>query len=124
MAINVPNITGARRIVKNPIPVDRIAFISLSSDSFPNVAKVASNTAIGTESATIQAKLRNRYSNIVMISNPFPRNLSIALNRKLMNNKKVIINKEIKNGRVISRIKYLSIISILKITILDLTIFI
>tara|TARA_B100000073_G_C23579731_1_gene511723 strand:+ start:306 stop:728 length:423 start_codon:yes stop_codon:yes gene_type:complete len=124
MAINIPNITGARKIVENPIPVDLIAFISLSSDNFPKVVKVANKTAIGTERATIQAKLRNRYSKIVIISNPLPRNLSIALRRKFINNKKVIINKEIKKGTVISRRKYLSMSRISKITILVLTIII
>ena len=49
----------ARKIVINPIPVDRIAFISLSSDSFPNVAKVASNTAIGTDSANYPNQIKD-----------------------------------------------------------------
>ena len=36
---------------------------------------------IGTDNAVIQPKFKKRYSKIVPISNPFPMNLSIALNR-------------------------------------------
>ena len=103
----MPNKMGARIIVKNPIPDALIAFISLSSDSRPKVIKVASNTAIGTERAKIQARFRNKYSRIVNMSKPFPRNLSIALSKKFTNKMKVIIKREKINGRISSFKKYL-----------------
>ena len=94
----MPNKIGARIIVKNPIPDALIAFISLSSDSRPKVIKVASKPAIGTERAKIQARFKNKYSKIVSMSKPFPKNLSIALSKKFTNKINVIINNEIKNG--------------------------
>ena len=103
----MPNKIGARIIVKNPIPDALIAFISLSSDSRPKVIKVASNTAIGTERAKIQARFRNKYSKIVSMSKPFPRNLSIALSKKFTNKIKVIIKREKIKGRISSFKKYL-----------------
>ena len=105
--IIVPNIIGAFIIVKKPIPDAFIAFISLSSESLPKVIKVASNTAIGTESANIQARFKERYSNITIKSNPLPRNLSIALNKKFTNRINVIIKREKIKGRISSFIKYL-----------------
>ena len=108
---------GARIIVKKPIPEARIALISLSSDNLPNAISVAKRTAMGTDNAIIQARLRNRYSKIVKRSIPFPKNRSIALRRKLINNKNVIINREKMNGKIISRIKYLDISFIIKVTI-------
>ena len=92
---------------KKLIPDALIAFISLSSDNLPKVISVAINTAIGTERAIIQAKLKNKYSKIIWISNPFPRNLSIALSRKLIKRINTIISREKTNGSINSRIKYL-----------------
>ena len=103
----MPNKIGARIIVKNPIPDALIAFISLSSDSRPKVIKVASKTAIGTERANIHARFKNKYSKIVNMSKPFPRNLSIALSKKFTNKMKVIIKREKIKGRISSLKKYL-----------------
>ena len=103
----MPNKIGARIIVKNPIPDALIAFISLSSDSRPKVIKVASKTAIGTERANIHARFKNKYSKIVSMSKPFPRNLSIALSKKFTNKMKVIIKREKIKGRISSLKKYL-----------------
>jgi hypothetical protein len=105
----MPNMSGARIIVEKLIPEALIALISLSSDSLPKAIRVARSTAIGTDNAIIHAKLRKRYSKIVSTSIPFPRNLSIALNKKFMNNKNVIIKREKMKGRIISLIKYLDI---------------
>ena len=88
------------------MPEDRKALISLSSESLPNVVRVANNIAIGIERAIIQAKLRNKYSIIIDKSNPFPRKRSIALNKKFINKINVIINNEIKKGEDISRKRY------------------
>tara|TARA_B100000683_G_scaffold154439_1_gene149283 strand:+ start:229 stop:582 length:354 start_codon:yes stop_codon:yes gene_type:complete len=87
-------------------PEDLRALISLSSESLPNVVNVASNIAIGIERAIIHAKLRNKYSIIIDISSPFPKNRSTALNKKFTNKINVIINNEIKNGEEISRKRY------------------
>ena len=87
-------------------PEDLRALISLSSESLPNVVNVASNMAIGIERAIIHAKLRNKYSIIIDISNPFPKKRSTALNKKFTNKINVIINNEIKNGEEISRKRY------------------
>ena len=103
----MPNKIGARIIVKNPIPDALIAFISLSSESLPKVIKVASKTAIGTERAKIHARFKNKYSKIVSMSNPFPKNLSIALSKKFTNKMKVIIKREKMKGRISSFRKYL-----------------
>ena len=103
----MPNKIGARIIVKNPIPDALIAFISLSSDSRPKVIKVASKTAIGTDRAKIHARFKNKYSRIVNMSKPFPKNLSIALSIKFTNKMKVIIKREKINGRISSFKKYL-----------------
>ena len=103
----VPKKIGARIMVRNPIPDARIAFISLSSDNLPKVINVARSTAIGTESASIHARFKNKYSRIVRISKPFPRNLSIALSKKLTKSIKVIIKRENINGRISSFKKYL-----------------
>ena len=103
----MPNKIGARIIVKNPIPDALIAFISLSSESLPKVIKVASKTAIGTERAKIHARFKNKYSKIVSVSKPFPRNLSIALSKKFTNRMKVIIKREKIKGRISSFKKYL-----------------
>ncbi len=105
--IITPNKMGARMIVIKPIPDARIAFISLSSDNLPKVIRVASKTAIGTDSAKIQAKFKNKYSSMVNKSNPLPKNLSIALSKKLTKRIKVIINREKINGRISSFKKYL-----------------
>jgi hypothetical protein len=116
-AIIVPNNMGARMMDRNPIPEARIALISLSSDKRPKAIRVESRTAIGTDKAMIQAKLRNKYSRIVSTSNPLPKKRSIARSRKLMNNRKVIINSEKIKGNTISRTKYLDRSRIVKITI-------
>ena len=114
----IPKSNGALINERKLIPDARIAFISLSSDNLPNVIRVDSRTAIGTDKAMIQARLRNRYSNMVKISKPLPRNRSTARSKKFMNKRKVIINKENKKGRIISRRKYLDSSSIFKITII------
>ena len=103
----MPKKIGARIIVKNPIPDALIAFISLSSESRPKVIKVASKTAIGTDRAKIHARFKNKYSRIVSMSKPFPKNLSIALRIKFTNKMKVIIKREKINGRISSFKKYL-----------------
>ena len=103
----MPKKIGARIIVKNPIPDALIAFISLSSESRPKVIKVASKTAIGTDRAKIHARFKNKYSRIVNMSKPFPKNLSIALSIKFTNKMKVIIKREKINGRISSFKKYL-----------------
>ena len=103
----MPNKIGARIIVKNPIPDALIAFISLSSESLPKVIKVARKTAIGTERANIHARFKNKYSKIVSMSKPFPRNLSIALSKKFTNKMKEIIKREKIKGRISSFKKYL-----------------
>ena len=105
--IIVPKNIGARIMVRNPIPDARIALISLSSDSRPNVINVASNTAIGTDKANIHARFKNKYSSIVKRSNPLPRNLSIARSKKFTNSIKVIIKREKMNGKISSFKKYL-----------------
>ena len=94
-------------IVIKPIPEARIAFISLSSDSLPKVIRVASKTAIGTDNAKIQARFKNKYSSIVIRSNPLPKNLSMALSKKFTKRMKVIINREKINGSTSSFKKYL-----------------
>ena len=98
---------GARIMDKKPTPDARRALISLSSDKRPKAMSVARRTAIGTDSAMIHARLRNKYSRMVNTSNPLPKKRSIARKRKLMKSINVIINKEKKNGRSISRTKYL-----------------
>ncbi len=103
----MPKKMGARIIVKNPIPDALIAFISLSSESRPNVIKVASRTAIGTERAKIHARFKNKYSRIVKMSKPFPKNLSIALSKKFTNKINVIIKREKIKGKISSFKKYL-----------------
>ena len=113
----IPKIIGALIIERKLIPDARIAFISLSSDNLPKVIKVDNKTAIGTDKAMIQARFKNRYSRIVRISKPLPRKRSIALKRKFIKRRKVIINNEKKKGIIISRMKYLEIIRIGKITI-------
>ena len=116
----IPKSSGALIIVIKLIPDARIAFISLSSDSLPNVMSVDNRTAIGTDNAIIQARLRKRYSNIVSTSRPLPRNRSTARSKKLINRRKVIIKSEKKKGSIISRIKYLDNSSMVKITVLQL----
>ena len=111
-----PNKTGERIMVKKPIPDALIALISLSSASLPKVIRVANRTAIGTDSARIQARFKNKYSRMVINSRPFPKNLSSARKRKLTNNIKVIIPKEKRNGNTISRKKYLDKRRIVEIT--------
>ena len=61
-AIVIPKSKGALIIERKLTPDALIAFISLSSDSLPKVMRVAINTAIGTERAIIQAKLRKMNS--------------------------------------------------------------
>jgi len=59
-------------------------------------------TAMGTARATIHAKLRNRYSNMVNKSKPFPKNLSTALKKKLMNRINTIIPRAKIKGNISS----------------------
>ena len=118
IAIKVPKIRGARIIDKKLIPDALSALISLSSESLPNVIRVANKTAIGTERAMIQAKFKNRYSSMVRRSRPLPKNRSIARNKKLMNNTKVIINNEKIKGKINSLTKYLDKSCMVEITIL------
>ena len=113
----IPKSNGALIILIKLIPDARNAFISLSSDNLPNVISVDNRTAIGTDNAIIQARLRKRYSNIVSTSRPLPRNRSTARSKKFMNKRKVIINREKKKGSIISRIKYLDSSNMVKITI-------
>jgi hypothetical protein len=54
---------------------------------------VATNTAMGAASATIQAVLRKRNSTITENDNPFPRSLSTALRRKLVKSRKIRIRR-------------------------------
>ena len=121
-AIVIPKSNGALIIVIKLIPEARIAFISLSSESLPKVIKVASSTAIGTESAKIQAKFKNKYSRIVNKSKPLPKNLSIALSKKFTNKIKVIIKREKINGRISSFKMYLYKSLTLEITKLNINI--
>ena len=93
-----PKTSGALSIEKKLIPEDLKTLISLSSESLPNVASVANNIAIGIERAIIHARLRNKYSKIINMSNPLPRKRSIALSRKFTNKMNVIISNETKNG--------------------------
>ena len=118
IAIKVPKIRGARIIDKKLIPDALSALISLSSESLPNVIRVANKTAIGTERAMIQAKFKNRYSSMVRRSRPLPKNRSIARNKKLMNNTKVIITNEKIKGKINSLTKYLDKSRMVEITIL------
>ena len=106
-ATAIPKSNGALIIVIKLIPDARIAFISLSSDNLPKVIRVASKTAMGTESAKIQARFKNKYSRIVIRSNPLPKNLSMALSKKFTKRMKVIINREKINGSTSSFKKYL-----------------
>ena len=85
-------------IFKKLIPAARIAVISLSSDNLPKVISDAINTAIGTARATIQAKFRNKYSSIVKMSIPLPRNRSIARSKNCINRINTITNNENMNG--------------------------
>ena len=62
-----------------------MAEISLSEESLPNAIRVATNMAIGTARASIQARLRNTYSKISVNSNPLPRNLSMLRSKKFAN---------------------------------------
>jgi hypothetical protein len=62
-----------------------MAEISLSAESLPNAIRVATNMAIGTARASIQARLRNIYSKISVNSNPLPRNLSKLRSKKFAN---------------------------------------
>tara|TARA_Y100000741_G_scaffold100359_1_gene74524 strand:+ start:436 stop:831 length:396 start_codon:yes stop_codon:yes gene_type:complete len=114
----IPKSKGALIIERKLTPDALIALISLSSDNLPKVISVARSTAIGTDNAIIQARFKNKYSNIVMTSKPLPRKRSIALSKKLMKRRKVIINSEKKNGRSISLMKYLERRLIPKITII------
>ena len=111
-----PNKSGERIMVKKPMPDALIALISLSSANLPKVIRVDNRTAIGTDSARIQARFKNKYSRMVIKSRPFPKNLSNARKRKLTNSIKVIIPKEKRNGITISRKKYLGRRCIGKIT--------
>ena len=52
-------------------------------------------------------RFRSKYSRIVNMSKPFPRNLSIALSKKFTNKMKVIIKREKIKGRISSFKKYL-----------------
>ena len=116
----IPNIIGALIMDKKLMPEARMALISLSSESLPNVIRVASKTAIGTDKAIIQARFKNKYSRIVITSKPLPRNRSMALSKKFINKRKVIINNEKKKGKIISRIKYLDNRLMVKITVIGL----
>ena len=120
IAMVIPNSIGALIMDKKLIPEARMALISLSSESLPNVISVASKTAIGTDKAIIHARFKNKYSKIVITSRPLPRNLSIALSKKFINKRKVIINNEKKKGKIISRIKYLDNRLMVKITVIGL----
>ena len=62
-----------------------MAEISLSAESLPNAIRVATNMAIGTARASIQARLRNTYSKISVSSNPLPINLSMLRSKKFAN---------------------------------------
>tara|TARA_B100000678_G_C17933521_1_gene392328 strand:+ start:236 stop:631 length:396 start_codon:yes stop_codon:yes gene_type:complete len=117
-----PNKSGARIMVKNPIPDARIALISLSSASLPKVIRVASKTAMGTDRARIQARFKDKYSRIVIILRPFPRNRSTARRKKLTNRMKVIIPRENRKGKTISRKKYLDSSRMVKITPIEVSV--
>ena len=59
-----------------------MAEISLSAESLPKAIRVATNIAIGTARASIQARLRNTYSKISVNSKPLPKNLSMLRSKK------------------------------------------
>ena len=122
IAIVIPNNIGALIMDKKLIPEARMALISLSSESLPNVIKVASRTAIGAERAKIHARFKNKYSSIVNMSKPFPRNLSIALSKKFTNKIKVIIKREKIKGRISSFKRYLFKSITLKVTNMNVNI--
>ena len=119
-ATAVPNKIGDLIIDVKLIPEALMAFISLSSERRPKVINVASNTAIGTDKAIIQARFKNKYSKIVNTSKPFPRKRSIARSKKLMNKRNVIMKREKKNGGSISLMKYLERRLMPKITVLQI----
>ena len=95
---NIPKKTAGRIIVNELIPDARMAVISLSSDILPKDMRVAMRIAIGTASETIHARFKTRYSRMVKKSSPFPRNLSNALRKKLVNRTKIMMSKEKING--------------------------
>jgi hypothetical protein len=94
----MPKRIAGLKIVLKLIPEARIAVISLSSENCPNDMSAATRTAIGTDSAAIQPRFKNRYSKIVPISKPLPINLSIALRRNCVNKTNTIIRSENKKG--------------------------
>jgi len=53
--------------------------------------RVATRTAIGAARARIHAVFRKRNSMIISRGNPFPKNLSTALNKKLVKRRKMSI---------------------------------
>jgi|TARA_B100001964_G_C14044727_1_gene514249 hypothetical protein len=77
---------------------------------------------MGTDKAKIHARFKKRYSNMVKISSPFPKNRSTALRRKLTKRMKVIIPKEKINGSTSSLIKYLDKSRMAEITKIDVEI--
>ena len=83
---------------KKSVPEAFKAVISLSEDNLPNAIKLATNTAIGTASARIQAIFSITNSINRPISNPFPKNLSILLIKKLANRTNRSTTKDNTNG--------------------------
>ena len=113
----VPKIRAGLMIFKKLIPAARIAVISLSSDSLPKVISEAINTAIGTAKATIHAKFRNKYSSIINVSIPLPRNRSIARSKNCTKRINIITNNENINGENNSLMIYRRNKRIVKVTI-------
>ena len=100
--MNSPNKRAGRRIEVKLIPEARMAFISLYSDNLPKAISVAISTAIGTARAIIQAKFSNRYSSIVKILRPFPKNRSIALRKKFIKSISTMTIREYVKGSISS----------------------
>ena len=94
IAINIEKIIPGNKILIKLMPDDLRAVNSLSSANLPYDINVAINIAIGVAKANIQPKFINRYSKIIFNEIPFPKNLSTALSKKLVNKRNTTINNE------------------------------
>ena len=87
---------------KGEMPAALTAVISWSPDIRPNVMRLATSTAIGIDSESIQAKFNTKISRTVDVGKPLDNTLSKILTKKSTTNKKVMPKSDAKKGAISS----------------------
>ena len=96
--ISIDTKSTGRMSESGEMPAALQAVISWSPESLPKAIRLATRTAIGIESESIQARFNAKISRTVEAGSPFESTLSRILTRKSTTNRNVIPKRAAKKG--------------------------